>query len=1037
MDPEAGPVERLAWELRRLREGAGRPSYRTLASRAHYAASTLAEAAKGDRLPALDVAIAYATACGGQRADWEARWTAAAAAINADDEGRKGRELQAPPADRSPNAWARPAALCAPRGSGDDMVAVAYPAQLPADIADFTGRVALVEALRGPLAAEQRQGMTIQAIAGMGGVGKTTLAVHVAHCVRQHFPDGQLYVDLQGAGNTPADPTAILGAFLRHLGIKDDAIPETAAECAALYRSVLDGRRILVLLDNARDAAQVRPLIPGSASCAVLITSRTRLLGLAGAHLVDLDVMGCEEALEMFARIAGPRPADGDCRAAARVIADCGRLPLAVRIAASRLSARRAWTITDLARKLCDEHRRLSTLQAGGQTITASFAMSYRQLDPPQARAFRLLALPESPDISLSAAAALLDLDIDDSEQLLESLVDISLLETLAPCRYRYHDLLRLYATGLARSEDDERERSTAMRRLVDWYCRAAEAARHVLEPWRRQLPGDGSRPGPGTGNADGEPIGIPTSLSHPISARVWLEQERANLLTVSCEADAAGWHHGTWRLATAAHAFLAQHSYGTDSREGLRLGLEAARRMSNPVKQAQCFRDLGGMYDGLGRHEESAAQHHVALALSEEAGDVRGAAEALAGLGRTSYALGHYPQSAEQHRRALSLFTKIADRHGQARSHGGLGMASWFISGHHHKSAREHLRAKTLFETTGDGRGLAHEASNLGLAHWVFGNYKQCARHHGRALALFKQSGDLRGQAIARHGLGLAAWHLGRPGAARDHHLYALDVFRKLSDRRGEAISLQRLGYVQWVTGEYHQGEELLNQALTLGTSISNRQTEAWTLTSLGFLCQRLKRTEEAHEHLDKALELAQTIGDRHCESNAILGLSLTKLSAGRLGSCTETAQRALAQSRHLSNPHGEALAMFTLGLASGVRRQPQEGAAWHHKALCLARRTAEPFTEATALTGLGSACTALGHYGQAERHLNAALTIRQRIADRHGQADTIMALADLMKATGRPQAARSSRDRALSILTEIGATKRLRPGSGAPGSV
>lgn len=240
-----------------------------------------------------------------------------------------------------------------------------WPAQLPATVPDFTGRSSFVDELGAILSGgAQDQVMAVSALAGIGGVGKTTLAVHVAHAARPHFPDGQLYVDLQGTEARPAEPEAVLGSFLRALGTPDTAIPDSPADRAALYRSTLDGRRVLVLLDNARDAAQVRPLLPGTAGCAALVTSRVRMAGLAGAHLVDLDVMSPEEALQLFTRIVGEERVRAERQAALDVVGACGFLPLAIRIAASRLAARRTWTVSVLAAKLGDERRRLDELQA-------------------------------------------------------------------------------------------------------------------------------------------------------------------------------------------------------------------------------------------------------------------------------------------------------------------------------------------------------------------------------------------------------------------------------------------------------------------------------------------------------------------------------------------------------------------------------------------------------------------------------------------------------------------------------------------------
>ncbi|EST39464.1 hypothetical protein N566_01835, partial [Streptomycetaceae bacterium MP113-05] len=364
---------------------------------------------------------------------------------------------------------------------------ISRPAQLPATVPDFTGRAGLVAELGEELGTAEGTVMAVSAVAGIGGVGKTALAVHVAHATREHFPDGQLYVDLQGAGPAAADPEAVLGAFLRALGTPDAAVPDGVEERAALFRSRLAGRRVLALLDNARDAAQVRPLLPGAEGCAALITSRTRMVDLAGAHLVDLDVMSPEEAMTLFTRIVGRDRVESERQAAMDVVAACGFLPLAIRIAAARLAARRTWTVSVLASKLADERRRLDELQAGDQAVKATFELGYSQLDSGQAHAFRLLGLADGPDISLHAAAALLALGPDDAEDVLESLVDTSLLESAAPGRYRFHDLVRLYARQCAeRDEQSACRREAALSRLLDFYLATAAGVYALDQPGER-----------------------------------------------------------------------------------------------------------------------------------------------------------------------------------------------------------------------------------------------------------------------------------------------------------------------------------------------------------------------------------------------------------------------------------------------------------------------------------------------------------------------------------------------------------------------
>nr|QIZ01195.1 helix-turn-helix domain-containing protein [Streptomyces sp. S1D4-11] len=338
----------------------------------------------------------------------------------------------------------------APAPAPEPVAVPVRPLQLPATVPDFTGRFALMRELDEILTSAVDQVMAVAAVTGIGGVGKTTLAVHAAHQARGAFPDGQLYVDLEGAGHRwAAEPETVLGAFLRALGTADSEVPDSLEERAALYRSLLSGRRVLVLLDNARDAAQVRPLLPGTAGCAALVTSRVRMVDLAGAHLVDLDVMSPDEALPFFTRIVGQERATAERGAALDVVTACGFLPLAIRIAASRLAVRRLWTVSVLARKLADERHRLGELRAGDLSVKPVFEFSYGQLDAEQARAFLLLSSATCPFISLSDSAGLLNRSIAEAGDLLESLADAGLLMPIGAEHYQMHGLARSFAKTL------------------------------------------------------------------------------------------------------------------------------------------------------------------------------------------------------------------------------------------------------------------------------------------------------------------------------------------------------------------------------------------------------------------------------------------------------------------------------------------------------------------------------------------------------------------------------------------------------------
>ncbi|TYB69104.1 tetratricopeptide repeat protein [Nonomuraea sp. PA05] len=373
---------------------------------------------------------------------------------------------------------ADPALGAEPEGTGK--AATPVPRQLPADMTDFTGREPDVEQVTRALQEGNGSALVISAVAGAGGMGKTTLAVHVAHRLAAAYPDGQLFVDLQGAGPRPLTPEAVLGGFLRALGADMAALPEELDERAALYRSLLAERRVLVLLDNAASAGQVRPLLPGTAGCAVLVTSRARLSALSGARHLGLEAMRPEEALELLAKVVGQERVAAEREAAQELMRACGYLPLAIRIVASRLAARPGWSLARLLGRMADERRRLAELRVDDLAVEATFALGYDQLDEAHAAAFRLLAVPNAADLPAPAAAAVLGVTEAEAEELCEALVNVHLMESPAPGRYRHHDLLKLYARSRL---DGEEPRRQALDRLLGHYLAAMAWLVDVMYP--------------------------------------------------------------------------------------------------------------------------------------------------------------------------------------------------------------------------------------------------------------------------------------------------------------------------------------------------------------------------------------------------------------------------------------------------------------------------------------------------------------------------------------------------------------------------
>ncbi|WP_406000173.1 AfsR/SARP family transcriptional regulator [Streptomyces sp. NBC_00829] len=702
---------------------------------------------------------------------------------------------------------------------------VTRPAQLPATVPDFTGRAAFVRDLSGRLATADGSVMAVSALAGIGGVGKTTLAVHVAHEARPHFPDGQLYVDLQGAGNRAAEPETVLGAFLRALGTADSAIPDSLDERAALYRSTLDGRRILVLLDNARDAAQIRPLLPGTAGCAALVTSRVRMVDLAGAHLVDLDVMSPEEALQLFTRIVGEERVTSEREAALDVVAACGFLPLAIRIAASRLAARRTWTVSVLAAKLADERRRLDELQAGDLAVKATFELGYGQLERTQARAFRLLGLADGPDISLAAAAAVLDLPQQDTEDLLEALVDTSLLESAAPGRYRYHDLVRLYARACAeRDEEPPSERESALSRLLDFYL-ATTAGVYAIE-----RPGD-------------------RLVRH-------LARTAHSGLSFTDRQEALDW------LFTEANCLLAcarQSAGGTRLRRAVDL-LWAAKDLAESGANSKQY--------------ESAAL--VARDAARAAGDARTEGRVHTTLTNVHLVAGRYNEAEEEAHQAAGLASAADDPAPLYWANNDRGIIA-LNQGRYEEAEQYLLRAMEGSRADDNSPGEASALCNLSRLSLFMGRTSEAINLAQQGLAIYDRIGLTLRLANARYALGISLAQAGRHTQALDQLSEALQMFGKNRQRLWEGTTHFRIAQVHLSAGRPARAAQHAEQALATGC-IGGDRIRANVLTELGKSLAALGQADRARACWRDALSLHEQIGSG--EAAEVRGL-LSPLSA------------------------------------------------------------------------------------------------------------------------------------------------------------
>lgn len=742
------------------------------------------------------------------------------------------REPTGPGGDPTAGSQDRPAAVPPQRPA---------PAQLPADVHGFTGRSAELSELgdllgtvladdAGPVGSPSAQptAAVLVAVCGTAGVGKTALAVHWAHHVRGRFPDGQLYVNLRGYDpGQPMPAGEALTRFLNALGVTGAAVPLEVDDRAARYRTQLADRRILIVLDNAASVDQVRPLLPGSPSCMVVVTSRDSLPGLIalqGARRLSLEQLPGPDATALLERLVGPR-----ARAAPEAVAElaerCARLPLALRVAAELATSRATTPLADLVAELSDRHRRLELLDAGGDpraAVRAVFSWSYQHLAEDVRRAFRLLGLPPDHDLDVHAVAALNGTDLDGARRLVDVLVRAHLVQPTGPHRFGMHDLLRAYANRLAEREDPDAERTAALTRLFDYYLATAAAAMDMLYPAERN-----HRP---RITAPDTPSPV---MVDPDRARAWLDTERSALAAVCAFCAAAGWPTHAVHLATTLYRYL-EGGHQTEALATHTHALEAARRSGDGPGQAHSLTNLGSVYRLLGQYERAIDHYRPALALHQHNGDVQGEARTLSNLGIVDERLGHHEPALDHHQQAVARYLQIEDQHGQASA-----------------------------------------LNNLAAAYEALGRYATATRHYLHAITLYRQVNDRTGEAIALANLGIVNERLGEFEQAIEHHQHALALFRQLGHRYGVAATLNNLGDVDTRLGRFERGVEYQRQSLARFREIGHRYGEASALNSLGEALRGAGRATDGYHQHANALAIATETGDRDEQLRARSGLA------------------------------------------------------------------------------------------------------------------------------------------------------------------
>jgi DNA-binding SARP family transcriptional activator/tetratricopeptide (TPR) repeat protein len=734
----------------------------------------------------------------------------------------------------------------------------AVPRELPAVVPHFVGRGPEIASLTSLLReARQEPTLVISAIGGTAGVGKTALAVALAHQVANRFPDGQLYVNLRGFDpDEPLPAAEALASFLRALGVPSNDVPEDTEERARRYRSLVAGRRILVLLDNARDADHVRPLLPGTAGCAAIVTSRDALAGLVardGARRIELDLLPLPDAVKLLEVLVGKRVID-EPDAAAALAARCSRLPLALRVAAELAATRPTDTLADLVSELQDLRGRLAVFDAGRDQRTdvrAVLSWSYQQLSPPVARAFRFIGVHPGSDIDVHAAAALLGEAVADSRYAITQLCRGHLLQTSTPGRYGMHDLLRGFARDLSADLDGADEQRAALTRLFGYYQSLAAAAMDTLFP-------AAARPQPDVPSA----AALTPAIRDEAEAKAWLDSEGANLVAVAVYCAGHGWLRHASDLAATIFGYLIAGSHLSEALTISSHTLQAARRSDDLAAEAVSLHRLGTIVLEKGRFRDASGHYEAALNGYRQCGDRLGEARILHNLGLTEHLLHNHTKALGYFRASIATYRDTGSRLGGA--HALCCLSSVEIDVGSYDEASEHLQlAVQVFRQAEDQIGEACAVMRIGDLCLRRGQLTEAAGMLQQAVAIYRSSGQAAGgMANALTLLGDVSLRQGEYQQAISHLRQALAGCRQAGYRYGEIMVLRKLAEAQHAAGQTGAARERLATAIRLAAETGNPYEQAGAHRDLAESHHSVGDDEQARHHWQQALTLYTEIG-------------------------------------------------------------------------------------------------------------------------------------------------------------------------------
>ena len=768
------------------------------------------------------------------------------------------------------------------------------PDTLPPETVEFVGRGEELRLLTG----ERGDTPRISVIEGMPGVGKTALAVHAARTVSGQYPDGVFYLSLHT--HDPASPsldsTEALHRLLRMLSVPATQIPEAVGERAALWRAQLSRRRAVVILDDAARHDQIRPLLPVSGQCLILITTRRRLPDLQGARTLTLEVLSTDDAVTLFRQIAGQgRVRDEDADKVATAVGLCGRLPLAIQLTAGRLAQDYPPRLADLIEQLSRSPAQLGGSGAASPEVTSAFDLSYRALEPDHQRIFRRLGLSPCDCVSLQAAAALGGCTLAEAEKAVGTLLDHHLLAQAPAGQFRFHDLIRGYAAVRAAHDDPEHEQRQAVARLLDYYLHTADRADRVLHPFRRRMPVSVTH----------IPAAAP-ALGTEEDAAGWLDSEWRNILQAAQHAVSHEWKRKCADLAHVLADFVETRAYLQEAIEAHTLALQACRDLADPARIAQASLELSAVSQQTGRHEATLPLAEDAAAIYRSLADRRGEAEALDQIG-----MAH--QRAARFREALAYFHE----------------------------------ARILYDGAADQRGVANTLSHYGIACWHLGRYPDAMDHLREVLSLYRDAGDRRGEAKTLNNLGRMQLYCGYHRDALEAYQKSLEIFREIGGAQNEAILYHNIGVVHHYKGSYEEALAACRRALTIYRDIGDLPDEADVLNEIGGIYQSAECYDEALIYHQKAKLIAEEIGNLSQQVIALRRIADVRRGSGQHGEAFDHYNTALRLAREIGDPYEEAKILEGIAESTLNTQRPYAARIVFRQALDIFERLGVPEAE------------------------------------------------------------------------------------------